>query len=228
MDIRILARQDYIKEGVGALSHIPDPPRTLWLKGTLPPSGTKKLVVVGSRALSAYGRHACESLIAGLAGYPVSIVSGLALGTDACAHEAALAAGLHTIAIPGSGLDERVIAPRTNLPLARRILASGGALLAEHPPETTARPAYFPSRNRIMVGLADAVLVIEAAERSGTLITARLAGEYGRDLMCVPHRIHETNSVGVHQFIRLGAELVASPEHVLETLKLAGSRTGRA
>ncbi len=218
MDIRTIEQDSYTEEGLGSLSEIPQPPERLWLRGTPPPKGTRKLVVVGSRSLTDYGRHACESLIKGLAGYPVSIVSGLALGADACAHRAALAAGLHTIAIPGSGLDERFIAPQTNLALAKEILASGGALLSEHPPKTQALPRYFPSRNRIMVGIADAVLVIEAGARSGTLITARLSAEYDRALMCVPHRIHEANSYGPHQFIRLGAELVSESAHILETL----------
>lgn len=220
MDIRTIVQSDFAKAGIGSLLEIPEPPETLWVRGALPDSTFKKLAVVGSRALTPYGQEACESLLAGLKGYPISIISGLALGGDACAHRAALAAGLHTVAIPGSGLNDRVISPQTNLALAKEILASGGALLSEHPPPETARPAYFPSRNRIVVGLSDAVLVIEAGERSGTLITARLASDYNRSLMCVPHRIGDPNSEGSHQFIRLGAELVTSSEHLLETLGL--------
>lgn len=223
MDIRTIVCSDFAKTGMSSLLEIPDPPETLWVRGALPDSTFKKLAVVGSRALTPYGQEACESLLAGLSGYPISIISGLALGGDACAHRAALAAGLHTVAIPGSGLNDRVISPQTNLGLAREILASGGALLSEHPPTETARPAYFPSRNRIVVGLSDAVLVIEAGERSGTLITARLASDYNRSLMCVPHRIGDPNSEGSHQFIRLGAELVTSSEHILETLGLKAS-----
>lgn len=225
MDIRTIVRNEYEAHGIGALTEIPGPPETLWIRGTLPSLGTKKLVVVGSRALTPYGETICKKLIQGLSGYPISIVSGLALGTDACAHRAALLAGLHTIAIPGSGLADTVIAPQTNLGLAKEILAAGGALLSEHEATTSARPQYFPSRNRIMVGMADAVLVIEAGERSGTLITARLAGEYSRDLMCVPHRIGDVNSEGSHMFIRLGAELVTSSEDILETLGFDPSRT---
>jgi DNA processing protein len=157
-------------------------------------------------------------LIAGLAGYPVSIVSGLALGADACAHKAALAAGLHTIAIPGSGLNEDVISPKQNLSLAKQILESGGTLLSEHAPDERAWPQYFPSRNRIMVGMSHAVLVIEAGNKSGTLITARLASEYNRDLLCVPHRISDPHGFGAHMFIRLGAALVTEPAHILEAL----------
>lgn len=218
MDIRVLERNAFERIGLGALAQIPQPPERLWLRGALPKKECKKLVVVGSRALTPYGEEACRQLVAGLSGYPISIISGLALGTDACAHRAALSAGLHTVAIPGSGLAESAIAPRTNLTLAHEILDSGGALLSEHPPETTARPAYFPSRNRLMVGMADAVLIIEAAERSGTLITARMAADYNRDLLCVPHRIGDQNAAGGHRFIRDGAALVSSPVHILEAL----------
>lgn len=201
-----------------ALREIPEPPPRLWMRGAWPDASTKYLVVVGSRALSAYGQSALDTLIGGLAGYPVSIVSGLALGTDAAAHRAALAAGLHTVAIPGSGLDDAVIGPRTNLGLAQDILARGGALLSEHPPTQTARPYHFPSRNRLMVGLADAVLVIEAGKQSGTLITARLAAEYNRDLLCIPHRLGDPHGFGPHLFLRLGATLVTEPLHILEAL----------
>ncbi len=218
--MQVLLKEAFDDVGIGSLNEIPEPPERLWVRGTLPEASLKRLAVVGSRALSAYGRQACESLIAGLSGYPISIVSGLAFGADACAHRAALAAGLHTVAVPGSGLAEGRIAPRSNLGLARDILASGGALLSEHEPSHEARPEDFPSRNRIMVGLADAVLVIEAAEKSGTLITARLAAEYDRDLLCVPHRIGDPHGAGSHQFIRLGAVLVSEPAHILEALGL--------
>lgn len=213
-------RQLSLDEYPRPLCEIPEPPTELWMRGKFATPGTKHLAVVGSRALTEYGRTACESLIRGLSGYPISIVSGLALGTDAVAHKAALEAGLHTVAIPGSGLGDKVIGPRANLPLAMDILAAGGALLSEHPPDYTPRPYDFPSRNRIMVGLSDAVLVIEAAEKSGTLITARLAAEYNRDLLCVPHRIKDPNGYGSHLFIRLGAALITEPAHILEALGL--------
>ena len=205
------------------LREIPDMPDALWLRGSLPPPDAKMLAVVGSRALSAYGRQACDKLIAGLTGYPISIVSGLALGADAAAHEAALRAGLHAIAIPGSGIDDAAIAPRTNLSLAHRILSAGGALLSEHPPTTVAQPGYFPSRNRIMAGISHATLVIEAGEKSGTLITARLAVDYNRDLLCLPHRIGDAHGFGAHLFIRLGAILVSDASHILEALGIPAS-----
>ncbi|MFZ3043822.1 MAG: DNA-processing protein DprA, partial [Minisyncoccia bacterium] len=200
------------------LLEIPQLPKKLWIRGTLPPAGTKLLTVVGSRALTPYGREACERLIAGLAGYPISIVSGLALGADACAHRAALAAGLHTVSIPGSGLDDSVISPRTNFGLAKEILVAGGALVSEQEPMHKPRLGEFPSRNRLMVGLSDAILIIEAGNKSGTLITARLASEYNRDLLCIPHRIGDPHAFGSHLFIRLGAALVSEPLHILEAL----------
>lgn len=214
--VRQLARDEY----PGSLIEIPDAPTALFLRGELPAPHLKLLTVVGSRALSSYGRDVCNHLIQGLSGYPISIVSGLALGTDTCAHEAALRAGLHTIAVPGSGLHDSVIYPRSNAGLATEILYKGGALLSEHPPFHKARVFDFPSRNRIMAGMADSVLLIEAGEKSGTLITARLAGEYNKELLCVPHRINDPNGIGNHQFLRLGATLVSEPSHILEALRL--------
>ena len=211
-----LSRRDFPAQ----LLEIPDPPEKLWIRGSLPQSGARLLTVVGSRALTRYGREACELLIAGLVGYPISIVSGLALGADACAHRAALAAGLHTIAIPGSGLADTSIGPRTNRGLAHEILDAGGALLSENEPEYLARSYDFPSRNRIMVGMADAVLVIEAGPKSGTLITSRLASEYNRELLCVPHRIGDPHGFGAHLFMRLGATAVTESAHILEALKI--------
>lgn len=221
MEIRTLTKEEYPTK----LRETPEPPKTLWLRGKLPPEGTKLLAVVGSRALSRYGKEACERLIAGLAGYPISIVSGLALGADACAHRAALATGLHTIAIPGSGLDDSVIGPKTNLGLAHDILTSGGALLSEHEPTYQAHPYDFPARNRIMAGMSDAVLMIEASEKSGTLITARLAAEYNRELLAIPHRIGDPHSFGPHLFLRLGATLVTEPLHILEALRIPPTQT---
>jgi DNA processing protein len=213
-DLRQLVRGEYPSR----LREIPKPPAKLWARGTFPSKETKLLAVVGSRALTDYGREVCEELIAGLAGYPISIVSGLALGTDACAHRAAIDAGLHTIAVPGSGLNDDVIYPRTNFSLAKDILASGGLLLSEQEPNHKPYMKEFPSRNRVMVGLSHAVLVIEAGPASGTLITARLAHEYNRDLLCVPHRIGDPHAYAAHLFIRLGATLVSDPLHILEAL----------
>jgi DNA processing protein len=216
MQSRQLGPEEYPAQ----LREIPEPPKTLFARGSWAPEGTKYLAVVGSRALSSYGREACEKLIAGLAGYPISIVSGMALGADACAHKAALRAGLHTVAVLGSGLDDRSIHPRTNFGLAKEILSSDGLLLSEHSDGYQPHPHDFPARNRIVVGLSQAVLVVEAGPQSGTLITARLSHEYNRDLLCIPHRIGDPHGFGAHLFLRLGAGLVAEPEHILEALRI--------
>src|SRR3989338_8416810 len=160
------------------LSEIPDPPKKLYVRGALPSYEKLWLAVVGSRAATNYGRQAVRHLIEGLRGYPIVIVSGLAYGMDAEAHKAALEAGLPTVAVPGSGLDWSVLYPRANVNLAREIMKAGGAHLSEFEPNMKAADYTFPQRNRIMVGLSKAVLVIEAKERSGSLITARLATEY--------------------------------------------------
>ncbi|OGG77958.1 DNA protecting protein DprA [Candidatus Kaiserbacteria bacterium RIFCSPLOWO2_01_FULL_52_12b] len=227
MEIRELERSEWPKQ----LLEIPQPPKRLWIRGRLPEAGTKFLTVVGSRAMTRYGQEACQMLITGLAGYPISIVSGLALGVDTCAHKAALAAGLHTLALPGSGLDDDVLYPRSNRLFAKEILQAGGGFLSEYASDTLSRVHFFPERNRLMVGIADAVLVIEAGQKSGTLITARLASEYNRDLLCIPHRIADPHSFGPHLFIRLGAALVSESIHILEALHIPpreGASTGAA
>jgi DNA processing protein len=190
------------------------------VQGTLPSPDLTLLCVVGSRNFSSYGKQVVEYLIAGLRGYPIGIVSGLALGIDGLAHEAALAAGLYTLAVPGSGLDESVLYPASHQKLARKILEHGGGLLSELPPTAAAAPWTFPQRNRIMAGLCRATLLIEASEKSGTLITARMAVDYNRDLLMVPGNIFSKNSYGVHQFLKLGATPVTTPEDILYALGL--------
>jgi len=161
-------------------------------------------------------------LIASLAGKPVVIVSGLALGTDALAHKLAIEYKLKTIAIPGSGIDDSVIAPRTNHALAQDILRSGGALLSEFEPTFAATPWAFPQRNRIMAGLAHAVLVIEAGEKSGTLITAKIANDYGRDVLSVPGSIFSESSKGTNSLLREGATPITCAEDLLAALGFEG------
>ena len=178
--------------------------------------------------MSRYGKEACEYLIKGLAGYPIAIVSGLALGVDTAAHKAALSAGLPTVAVPGSGLDDSVLYPRTNLHLAKEILAKGGALLSEFEPEWKPRPESFPQRNRIMAGMSHATLIIEAGTKSGTLITARLASDYNRELLIVPHSIFADGGAGGHIFTKIGALSVRSPEDILEALGIETAEAERA
>lgn len=200
------------------LREIPDPPEKLYLDGDMPPENAKMLCVVGARNCTQYGRDVCEKLIEGLRGRNVCIVSGLAMGIDAVAHKAALAAGLHTLALPGSGLDRDVIHPQCNAKLADRIVGSGGGLLAEYEPDFKATQFSFPQRNRIMAGLSEAILIIEAEQKSGTLITSRLATDYNRDVLAVPGSIYSKNSAGPHMLIRLGATPVTCVDDLLLAL----------
>lgn len=200
------------------LRQIPDAPKKLYLRGELPSADLSWLSVVGSRALTPYGIAVCKHLIEGLRGYPIVIVSGLAYGADAAAHKAALEVGLPAVAVPGSGLDWNTLYPRANVGLAREILKAGGALMSEFEPETKAADWTFPQRNRIMAGLSRATLIIEAKELSGSLITARLTVEYNRELLVVPGSIFSQESKGTHQFLRLGATAVTSPEDILVAL----------
>jgi DNA processing protein len=200
------------------LAEIPQPPTELWAVGNLPPPHLTLLCVVGSRKYTTYGKEVIEHLIAGLADYPIGIVSGLALGVDALAHEAALRHGLYTMAVPGSGLDESVLYPRSHRNLARTIVEAGGGLLSELPPITPAALWTFPQRNRIMAGMCPATLLIEAGAKSGTLITARMCVDYNRELLVVPGNIFSSNSAGTHQFLKLGATPVTSAFDILEAL----------
>jgi DNA processing protein len=208
------------------LNEIPGAPKQLYVRGSLPSTDLKWLAVVGSRAASNYGRQVCEHLISGLRGYPIAIVSGLAYGIDAEAHKAALKTGLPTIAIPGSGLDWDVLYPRAHVSLAREIVSAGGALLSEEKPGTKAADWTFPRRNRVMAGLSHATLIIEAKEKSGSLITARLAADYNREVLVVPGSIFSQESRGTHQFLRLGATAITSPEDILIALGINAKAPG--
>lgn len=205
----------------GNLAEIYDPPKTIYVRGALPPKDHKLLCIVGSRALSEYGTRVLTHFFEGLKGYPISIVSGLALGTDGLAHSLALKYGMHTIAVPGSGISDEALYPKTHKHLAQAILEHGGALLSEFPPEFRAQTWSFPKRNRIMAGMSNLVFMLEAGEKSGTLITARMASEYNRELCTIPHPLFSENGKGPHQFLRLGATLVTEPSHILEILEFS-------
>ncbi len=200
------------------LLEIPQPPAELYLEGSLPEPEFVYLTVVGSRKYSNYGREVCEKLIAELAGQPIVIVSGLALGIDTIAHKAAIQNRLKTIAFPGSGLNRKVLHPHSNRRLADEIVAAGGALVSEFEPEYPAGVHTFPRRNRLMAGLAKAILIIEAGEKSGTLITARMATDYNRDVLAVPGSIFSCGSLGTNRLIRQGATPVTSGDDILEAL----------
>lgn len=202
------------------LREIPQPPVSLNYRGVLPGADLTLLSIVGSRHYTTYGKQAVDELVGGLRGYPIGIVSGLALGIDSLAHEAALKNGLYTLAIPGGGLSDEVIYPRSHQRLAYRILDSGGGLLSEFAPDFRATIWSFPQRNRLVAGISRATLLIEAGPKSGTLITARLTTDYNRDLLVVPGSIFSKNSQGVHQFLKLGAIPVTHSDDILEALRI--------
>lgn len=214
MQIRKLQKVEFPK----ALLEIPQPPKDLWILGEMPPEDLIYLCVVGSRKFTSYGREACEKIIAGLKGYPIVIVSGLALGMDAIAHKKALSVGLRTLVFPGSGLSYEAMHPKTNIALAKEIVANDGCLMSEFEPNFKATLWGFPMRNRLMAGISKAVLIIEAEEKSGTLITARLTTEYNRDLLVVPGSIFSSNSKGTNKLLKAGATPVTCAEDVLEAL----------
>ncbi len=200
------------------LLEIPQPPKVLYIRGKLPSKDLIYLAVVGSRKYTSYGKDICEKLIRGLKGYPIVIVSGLAMGIDSIAHRTALDSGLTTISFPGSGLDNKVLYPRTNIKLAQDIVDNGGCLISEFEPNFVSQLYSFPQRNRLMAGISKAVLIIEAEEKSGTLITARMALDYNRDVLAVPGSALSSNSNGTNWLIKQGATPVTSSEDILVAL----------
>ena len=210
------------------LKTISDPPACLYVRGELAPSAPS-IAVVGSRKATSYGRQVAGELVRELAGRGVIIVSGLAFGIDAIAHQATLDRGGRTIAVLANGLDE--IYPATHRALGREIIAKGGALISEFPPGTPPLRPHFPIRNRIIAGLTLGTLVVEAAEESGSLLTARSAIESGREVFAVPGPITSPLSAGPHGLIRLGAKLVSSAGDIFDELRLGSlheQRTTRA
>jgi DNA processing protein len=199
------------------LREIAQPPPVLYLRGTLGTADEWAVAIVGTRRASAYGRQVTERLAGELAAQRITIVSGLARGIDTHAHAAALAAGGRTIAVQGCGPD--LVYPPENARLAARIV-EGGAILTEFSPGTQPEAGNFPARNRLISGLALAVLVAEAPADSGALITARFAAEQGRDVLAVPGNITARSSYGANKLIQDGARLVLEAADVLAELNL--------
>jgi DNA processing protein len=197
------------------LGRISDPPGLLFVRGSIEPCDSLAIAIVGSRHATAYGRRIAWQLAGGLSRAGYTIVSGLARGIDAAAHRGALDAGGRTLAVLGSGVLN--IYPPEHADLADEVVARGG-LLAEVPPQAAPQAGCFPQRNRIVSGLSLGVIVVEAAERSGALITARLAGEQGREVFAVPGPIDARLSRGCHGLIRDGARLVQGIDDVLDEL----------
>ncbi|MBA4176090.1 MAG: DNA-protecting protein DprA [Leptothrix sp. (in: Bacteria)] len=197
------------------LLQAPDPALLLYVQGDLACLSAAAVAIVGSRHASPQGLDHARQFAARLAEAGWVVVSGLAQGIDAAAHEGALKAGARTIAVMGTGPD--LTYPSRHRALARRI-AGQGALVTEFAPGTPPLPENFPRRNRLIAGLTQGTLVVEAALRSGSLITARLANEAGRDVWAVPGSVHAEQARGCHALIKQGAMLVESPEDVLDTL----------
>ena len=194
------------------LLQTPWPPKGIYIKGEME-SEAPKVAIVGTRRATSYGKDIAFKIAETLAQEGVIIVSGLALGIDSAAHEGALAAGGKTWAVLGSGIEN--IWPRSNLKLAGRILEAGGALISEYPNESKAQFFTFPQRNRIVAGLSKLVIVVEAPEKSGALITARLALEAGREVAAVPGDITRANFLGANRLLREGAHPIAEPQDAL-------------
>ncbi len=194
-----------------------DPPAILYIKGQLEEALDIPLAVVGSRKVSSYGIQVIKDIVGALARSGVSIVSGMAYGVDTVAHETAIQNGAKTAAVLASGLDSYNLSPRKQI--AEKIIANG-ALISEYPFGKPARKHHFPIRDRIIAGLAPAVLVIEAREKSGALITPRLALEANRDVFAVPGGIYSPGSIGTNNLIKQGAKAITSYQEILDELNL--------
>ena len=213
------------------LKEIKDPPKVLYYRGEiLPRTETKSLVrdlpeencfaIVGTRMCSAYGKQVALEIAGDLAEAGLTIVSGLAPGIDTFAHSAAVERNKRTIAVLGTGLDEKSIYPQSNLKLAQRILETGGCLISEYSPGTPGSKFTFPQRNRIISGLSIGVLVVEAKQKSGALITADWAKKQGRKVFAIPGPVYSLNSKGSHYLIKTGAKLVENANDILRELNL--------
>lgn len=197
------------------LKNIPDPPFCLYYYGTLPGISMPLVAIIGARNCSEYGKKIATQFAGALAGAGIGIVSGMARGIDGFAGQAAISSGGKTYALLGCGVD--ICYPEQNLPLYRSIPANG-ALISEYPPGTLPRPNLFPQRNRLISGLADALVVVEAKEKSGTLITVDMALEQGREVYAVPGRIGDALSFGCNRLIRQGANIALSPADIVSDL----------
>ena len=192
---------------------IPDPPRRLYVRGAAEALSATSVAIVGSRRATRAGRQFAETLAGDLAAAGVVVVSGLAYGIDAAAHRGALAGAGRTVAVLGGGLDR--LYPRQHTALAAEIVDGGGALASEYPADRSPRKHQFPERNRLISGLSLGVVIVEATTRSGSLITARMAAEQGREVMAVPGPVASPLSGGCHRLLKSGAALIESADDVL-------------
>lgn len=198
------------------LAQISDPPKVLYCRGNIKLVNSFCFAVVGTRKLTSYGKEATERIITEISHTGWTIVSGLALGIDSIAHQSALDNDLPTIAVLGSTIDDSGIAPRTNFHLAKEILENDGLLISEYSTKDEIHKSNFAIRDRIISGLSRGVLVVEAAEKSGALITARCALEQNRDVFAVPGSVFSFTSVGPNRLIQKGAKLVTLAQDIIE------------
>jgi DNA processing protein len=204
------------------LKQIPDPPLLLYWRGQLTAHNnfSYSIAIVGSRKPSNYGINAVQQLTKGLKRTNLTIVSGLAYGIDATAHQQALQNNLKTIAVLGSGLDDPSIYPYTHLSLAHQILTAGGLLISEYPPQTEARKHQFIARNRIIAGLSQLTAIIECTKNSGALITADFALDYNRTIFALPGSIFSATSIGPNQLLKQGANILTNATDILQALNI--------
>ena len=195
------------------LTEIPDPPFGLFYKGRLPSDTMPAVAVIGARKCSEYGRCMAEQFAAGFAARGIDVISGMAMGIDGISQSAALKAGGSSYAVLGGGVD--IVYPRTNETLYAQLVRQGG-VLSEYPPRLAPRPSLFPPRNRIISALSDVVLVVEAREKSGTLITVDMALEQGREVYTIPGRCTDSLSMGCNRLLRQGAMVATAPEDIIE------------
>ena len=207
------------------LKEIPSCPYLLYTKGDINLLKDTSIAIVGSRSFTQYGKMATEHIAQEISRAGICIASGLAFGIDALAHQGALLANGKTIAVLGNSLDSASISPKAHVGLSRQIISGGGLLVSEFPPRTQASPFTFPMRNRIIAGISLATLIIEAAEKSGSLITANYALEFNRDVFAVPGSIFSPQSEGTNNLIKKGAKLIGSINDILEELPLVNCAT---
>ena len=217
-EIRKIALQD--KDYPAILKEIHDPPKQLYIKGEIINQDKVAVAVVGTRKYSQYGKQVVYDIAGKLAKLGITIVSGLASGIDTFAHRAALENNGRTIAVLGTSMDKKSFYPSSNYSLSEKI-AKNGAVITEYPPGTRGTQFTFPERNRIVSGLSLGVVVVEAPEQSGALITAALALEQNREVFAIPGSIYNENSKGTNQLIKMGAKLVIDVEDILEELNLS-------
>jgi DNA processing protein len=205
----------------GLLHQIPDKPKELYLEGNrqlLCSTQHVYVCIVGPRKSSAYGKDVTTSIIEHLARMHVITISGAAYGIDGIVHTLSIEHGIPTIAVPGSGIDDEVFYPRVHLDLKHKIIEQGGLIVNEFQPLARASPWTFPVRNRVMAGMSHLTIVIEAEQSSGTLITAHLATDYGREVIAIPGSIYTSTSRGTHELISKGATILTSLDTLTEVL----------